>query len=30
VRWEMEIIPWAAIMEAEGLAYAALAYGLDY
>jgi hypothetical protein len=29
-RGEMEVIPWSPIMEAEGLAYVALAYGLDY
>jgi hypothetical protein len=29
-RARIEMIPWAPIMEAEGLAYAALAYGLDY
>jgi hypothetical protein len=29
-RGKMEVIPWAPIMEAEGLAYAAIAYGLDY
>jgi hypothetical protein len=29
-RGQVEVIPWAPIMEAEGLAYAALAYGLDY
>jgi hypothetical protein len=29
-RGRLEVIPWAPIMEAEGLAYAALAYRLDY
>lgn len=29
-RGQMKVIPWAPIMEAEGLAYAALAYRLDY
>jgi hypothetical protein len=29
-RGEMELSPWQPIMEAKGLAYASLAYELDY